>query len=249
MIRPLALKSFSIIAIAVSPLVIGFIHGSSSLAGENNYREISLNFPATGKNRGAPAATVGGGTRSDDTTCLNIQEGEIPLVALMPNRENVAKTATATPNLYWYIPKTKATTGELVLVDENNQEIYFNRFALPKQAGIIKLSIPAKANLKPGHTYSWSMMVICDSRYRNRDKYVEGTLEYVSLEAEVKSQLKNIAPLEQAKLYAQAGIWVETLDLLAQMRGEKPQDWRQILTSVGLEKLVNLPVVGCCSID
>jgi hypothetical protein len=247
MSRILVFKSLSIAAISISPILVGFTYLPSSLEIQNKTMEISLNFPPTGKDRGAPATTAGGGTRSDDTACLNIQEGEMPLAALMPNRENIAKTATATPNLYWYVPSTKANMGELVIVDENGQEIYFNRFALPKQAGIIKLSIPAKANLKPGHTYSWAMMVVCDSRYRNRDKYVEGQLEYISLEPELKSKIKRIATLEQAKVYAQGGIWAETLDLIAQMRTEKPKDWQQLLKSVGLEKLADVPFLECCT--
>ncbi len=44
-------------------------------------------------------------------------------------------------------------------------------------------------------------------------------------------------------MYVEAGIWDETISILAQLREEKPDDsnlfsiWEKVLTSVGLESL------------
>ncbi|MEL4896234.1 DUF928 domain-containing protein [Crocosphaera sp. Alani8] len=208
---------------------------------------ISLNFPDTG-NRDAPKKTTGGGTRSDDQTCLVSEDNEPPLVALMPNRQNTAKTATNTPTFYGYIPTTNATEGEFVLVDQNNQEVYHTQFSLPSNPGIIKLEIPEKANLQPGN-YTWSLMVICDSRYRNRDRYVEGSLEYIPPSQTIENQMKDKPSLERAEVYANASLWFETLDTVVKIKAENPQEWQQLLTSVGLEMLAEVPVINCCQSD
>lgn len=246
--RSKSLQSIGILAVAISPALFGFSSLPSQSSTQSNPTEISLKFPPAGS-RGAPKATAGGGTRSDDTSCISVKEGEIPLVALMPNRENTGKTATATPILYWYVPQTTAITGEFVLTDEDDNEVYQTTFALPVEPGIVKLNIPAKASLKPGKSYSWSFMIVCDSQYRNRDKYVEGVIQYTELSSELKSQLEKKAPLEKAKLYAGNKIWLETLNTVAQLRSKNSIEWEELLKSVGLEVIAQKPFVNCCTAE
>ena len=107
------------------------------------------------------------------------------------------------------------------------------------------MQIPKTVALKQG-SYTWSFMIICDSRYRNRDKYVEGSLEYIALNQDLEGQIQNKPSLEQAELYAESKLWFETLDIVAQMRQENPQAWQELLTSVGLDVLAEVPLINCC---
>lgn len=239
------LKICGIITLLLSPSLLGATQNNAITT--DNTHTISLNFPDTGK-RGAPKRTAGGGTRSDDTTCFTKEDEEPPLVALMPNRDNISKTTMSNPNFYVYLPTTTATEGEFILIDEDNNEIYYTMISLPENPGIIRLQIPKTVSLNKGHQYSWSFMVICDSRYRNRDKYVEGILDYVEIDQQLETQLKQSSSLEKATLYAQAILWHETLDILAQMRTEHPQEWQELLTSVGLEMLIDVPFIQCCEV-
>ncbi len=234
------------VRLLLSLMVLGVFFPLSPVLSSTLYKPslISLNFPDTG-DRGAPKKSAGGGTRSDDQTCLTNEENETPLVALMPNRENKAKTATDTPTFYGYIPPTTATQGEFVLVDENNKEVYYTRFSLPSTPGIIKLEIPETVNLQPGD-YTWSLMIICDSRYRNRDKYVEGSLEYIPSTPGLENQIKDKPSLAKAEVYANESLWFETLDTVAKIKEENPQEWQELLSSVGLEMLVEVPMIDCC---
>lgn len=241
-------QSLGILALAISPFLVSFSSVSPQSLAQSNPTEISLKFPSTG-NRGAPKATTGGGSRGEDAACISAKENEPSLIALMPNRENIGKTAAATPTLYWYIPKSKATSGEFILLDEGNNEAYQTTFALPTQPGIVKLSIPTTAFLQPGKRYSWSFSLICDSQYRNRDQYVEGILEYTELSANLKDQLKNATPLERARLYAKSAIWSETLDIVAQLRRQNRTEWEELLTSVGLEAIAQAPLMDRCIAD
>ena len=241
------LKSLSIVAIAIAPNLMGFTYLPYAAQEQVSPRQIGqIRFPPTG-NRDVPQSTVGGGNRSENTACISTPAGEPPLVAMMPNRENTAKMATATPNLYVYLGQTTAETGELVVTDGEDNEIYFAEFDLPSQPGIVKIGIPRGASLKSGNTYKWSFMVVCHPQYRNRDRVVEGTMEYVELSADDQSKLaKATTATDKAKIYANSTIWYETLDTVAQLRQENLTDWQELLKSVGLEMFVDKPLVDCC---
>jgi hypothetical protein len=243
-------KSFpilAVLAIATSPLLVGFSPFLSPSQRNANTQAISLKFPAA-KDRGAPVTTSGGGARSG-STCMATQEGELSLNALTPNYSNIATTASANPALYFYIPPTKATSGELVITDENDNEIYETTFALPGQPGIVKLTVRPQTALVSGKHYNWSLMIICDSQDRYRDLSSEGKLEYQKLDDATLKSLETKDALEKAKFYANKGLWLDTLDNATQVRTKYPTDWAELLNSVGLEAMSNLPFVDCCAAD
>ena len=60
---------------------------------------------------------------------------------------------------------------------------------------------------------------------------------------------------EQAKLYvealvyANAEIWHETIDNIAQLSDTHPEEWQELLTSVGLEDFAEEQLLSCCTAD
>jgi hypothetical protein len=56
-------------------------------------------------------------------------------------------------------------------------------------------------------------------------------------------------------VYAKAGIWQETISILAQLRHDRPSDrninaaWKELLESVNLTEIANAPLVECCRAD
>ncbi|MGK7933254.1 MAG: DUF928 domain-containing protein [Microcystaceae cyanobacterium] len=233
--------------IGITPFIFGFIPPSSSLLDTSppNPLMSQVTFPPSG-NRGSPETTTGGGTRGEDRNCLYQTENSTPLVAIMPNRENFAKTASLTPVVYVHVPDTIATQAELVIVNSSNQEVYHTQFNLPKTSGIMKVQIPTEANLTAGNTYKWSFMIICDPLYRYKDKYVSGQMEVVKLPQSTENRLNNVSPLEKAQVYATSELWFETLDTIAQLQPQETQAWVSLLTSVGLESLSEKPLERCC---
>lgn len=195
---------------------------------------MSVEFPRT-RDRGSPDSTTGGGTRSGET-CISSQG--TPLTALMPSSRNVGKTVQDTPTLYWYVPETTARTGEFVLIDEDSNEIYFEAFDLPNTPSIVSLTLPAGIDLKVGKNYLWYFSVVCNESDRSHDRYVTGELERTELSQSVKREINRLSPLEQAEIYAEYQIWHETLSLIEQLRLAQPQQWQELLTSVGLEIFV-----------
>lgn len=198
---------------------------------------ISLKFPPT-EQRGATSSTIGGGARRGDSC---IEPGVTPLTALMP-RDNVVTTAAANPLLFWYVPKTTAKSAEFVLLDDNQNEIYRTTFALASTPGIVYLRPPASTALKVGKTYQWQFALNCPVESLDDDpviEFIQGQLQRTAVSSELKSKLAQAQPLEQARLYANARIWPETLMIVAQLRSSYATEWQELLESVGLDDTIS----------
>ena len=204
---------------------------------------VAVEFPA-GPSRDATGRTSGGGTRGD--SC--VIEKTIGLTALMPG-DNVGTTATTEPTLFVYVPKNTAESAELVVIDEEGNPVYSNTFAISNAYGIVKVDLPKDAGLTSGKEYIWQFALVCDLSDRAADKYVQGMLKPVELTNELQSRLREATPLKQAQLYAEAGIWNETLITLADLRDSNPTEWEELLDSVGLREISSEPFSSCCSLE
>jgi hypothetical protein len=241
--QPKKFPFIAILAIVFSPNLVGFSPAPVSPAENAYHQEISVKFPQ-GKNRGGPVTTSGGGTRSGAASCLTTKAGELSLNALTPNYQNVVTTASVNPTLYFYIPSTQATLGELVLTDED--EVYQTLFTLPGQPGIAKLTLQPQTTLVSGKQYKWSLMIICDRQDREQDISIQGKLKYQKLDKAIAQSLEAEDPLKKAEFYANQGYWLDTLENAAKSRSKQPQEWTELLKSVGLGTMSNLPFVECC---
>ncbi len=212
---------------------------------------VSVTFPPT-DNRGAPARTAGAGQRSVNLQCASSQ---LPLTVLAP-ADNVGTTVSARPSLFWYVPQTQAKSAEFIVFEGRDKEVYRTTLVLDGTPGILELSIPEAVYLETGKNYRWFFGLVCNPMDRGEDLFVEGKLQRTQLSFEQNSKLAEATePLEKARVYAQAKIWQETLNLLAQLRRERPRDvkvaeaWEELLDSVQLKALATEPLVDCCRAD
>ena len=209
-------------------------------------QQVSVVFPP-GKDRGAPARSIGTGSRGP------VCDDELvrpPLTALMP-KNNVGTTVAPNPTVYLYVPATTEKQAEFVLVDLTNRKfLYETTFQLSGTPGIIKLTLPKTVELKPGSHYQWHFGIICDPQDQSKNRVLQGFLERKTLSREQERQLEEAdEPLEQAKVYAEAGVWGETLTIIAQLRESNPQVWKDFLDSVDLEEIAPNPIFDCCELD
>jgi Domain of Unknown Function (DUF928) len=242
--------SMSAIATLLSPALFGFTSLPSQLSGPQTAPWlVSVNFPASPGGNG-PARTASGGSRS---TCYveGLGDGVTPMTVLMPSN-NVGTTVEADPDLFLYVPKTNVDGGEVVIIDSAaDREVYVKQFDLSNKPGdtpgIVKLNLEG-ANLQPGKTYSWTFTPFCTSTEGDIEyiqTFVEGHFQRTTLTSDQDVKLKQAdTPLEKAEIYAQARIWNETLELTEQLRPSEPEEWTNLLTSVGLEELVEVPYFG-----
>ena len=209
-----------------------------------------LEFPKTG-GRGAPTRSVGGGTRGEQ--CLASQRGALLLNALTPPDEQITLTAS-NPNiptsLFFYVPEVMdSKEGELYIGDDEGNEIHRQTVSLGTTPGILEVEIPTQDEVgnplyKVDTDYEWEFSVVCDPLDREQDRIVQGSLRRVLPSETLNAQLKTTsAPLQQAELYANEGIWQEALTLAAQLNPTNAKPWQDLLTSVGLQDLANEPFI------
>jgi hypothetical protein len=210
--------------------------------------EVSVKFPPT-EEVGAPSRTGGGGTRSPRGPCIN---SKIPLTALTP-RNNLATTVSAHPTLFWYVPPTTAKSAVFLVSDPQGKEVYQTTLELKNTPGVVKLRLPTTVSLETGKAYRWAFSLICDPDNGDQDVLVEGLLERSELNSKQKAQLAAAKePLQQAEVYAAAGIWQETVALITQLRQDHPNDskiaraWKELLESVGLPAIATESLGKCC---
>jgi hypothetical protein len=171
-------------------------------------------------------------------------------------KNNVITTVSAQPTLFWYIPKTQAKSAKFVVYDNQGQLFYQTTVALQGIPGVVKLSLPKTLGLKIGQEYDWALTLDHNSENEETNTSVGGMIKRTVLTSTQKAQLAAARqPLKQAEVYAKAGIWQETISILAQLRHDRPSDrninaaWKELLESVNLTEIANAPLVECCRAD
>ena len=189
-----------------------------------------------------------GGTHRGSQLC----PAGLSVTPLVPST-NIGLTLTESPTVFVYVPHTSAEI-EFTLLTENEEEIVYEKTFKVDESGIVEISIPATVNnrksLEVGKRYVWSFSTICEPEDRSADAVVKGFVQRVASQSTLKSDLASPDPMTRLNVYAQNGIWYETLATLAQMRRQTPGDarltaqWTELLQSQGLESVADQPLVA-----
>lgn len=195
--------------------------------------------------RGLPGRREGAGTRGP------CPRGNKPLTALIP-ATNLGQTLSAFPTFFFYVPASKSRQAEFELLDDNKQSIYKSSFKITGEAGMVSISLPDTATLSPlavGKDYKWQFTLTCQSDTMSDDLFVEGWVQRVEANPTLVQQLQKATGRDKVVLYAEAGLWYETLMALAELSNTEPNnpaiaaDWTTMLLSVGLNKIASEPLI------
>lgn len=174
----------------------------------------------------------------------------ISLRALVPARGGV--TVDPHPTFWFYIPPAAdldaTLEGYFVLEDAANRPVYETRLILPKTETLLAIELP-KETLPPleiGTSYRWFFTVwnvdpVCGNT-------VSGTLDRVESDPSLSAALAAATSRERSQLYADRGIWYDSISTLAELRRSNPTDttlttqWYDLLRSVGLEEFADVPL-------
>ncbi|WP_223280389.1 DUF928 domain-containing protein [Nostoc sp. PA-18-2419] len=162
-------------------------------------------------------------------------------------------TTSERPTFWFYVPYTQELTAsaEFILQDSAQNDIYRNAIALPQKPGIIGVSLPSNTSLQVWKTYHWYLKVPCNQQQTaSVPIYVEGDIQRVNLDSRMMQQLQTaVNPQQKVAIYAQEGIWFDSLTMLAQLRQKNPhdasvaEDWQSLLRSVNLDNVSTAPLV------
>lgn len=224
---------------AQTPAKLGSSSLSSRIPKQWEFNPKNISFQGNG-----PRRVQAGATRS--SSCFT---SDRPLIALVP-ASGVGTTVAEYPTVFWYQPKTSASSLEFVLLDANQQEIYSTKYSLSKSAGetssaygIMSLTLPALANFSPlkvDQEYQWRLSLVCDPLDRSADLIVGGKIKRVATASNLEPHLQQASAQDQLSLYANERLWHETVSTLVELRRTRPQDaslasaWDKLLESVNL---------------
>jgi Domain of Unknown Function (DUF928) len=193
---------------------------------------------------GVPGRRVAGAARDKKYCILDDQ----PLTALVP-RSNIGLTTEDKPVFYFYVPQTSKQAKYELVVQPKSGGFVKQTYQPSGKSGIVAIPL-TETSLKVGEEYRWHFAVVCNPEARSTDEVVQGSIKRIQPQAELLTKLKNATPQERVTLYAQAGIWQDSLSTLAQLLSSRPTDaelkadWKALLTAegVGLDKEEKSPV-------
>jgi hypothetical protein len=202
-------------------------------------------------NRGLPGRREGGGTRGcwTSTNPNPNPTGQNRLTAIVP-AQNLGYTLSEYPTLFVYVPaafSAKAAAAELILTDDQDNEIYRASFSTGNQSGILRISLPAEANMAPleiGRDYRWSFALVCDPNDPSGNLVVDSWIQRIQPSAELAAAIATASPADLPALYAQSGIWYEAIASLADPYRQPADEaivaqWQNLLNSVGLGSIAS----------
>ncbi len=249
-----------ILTLTFSSLLVSGAEGLAKLAAPNvlptapasqSSFQLALKFKLPP--RGAPGKRRTGAATRD--SCPALENNNEPLTALVPGT-NLGLTVAERPTFWFYVPypPTYRLSVEFWLRDKEENEVYKETFPLTGTPGIVSIRLPETVpSLEVKNLYSWGFSVICNPAHRDEDVFVSGKVERVSLTPALKSQLEAGTPRERIALYAENGLWFDTLTNLAELHRPNQQDealkddWADLWQAVGLEYIISKPLVPCCT--
>lgn len=207
---------------------------------------IQLSQAFKAPNRGEAPPSAGGATRGQ--TCLkDITKFKSLIPGKLPGL-----TTNARPTFYWHLPEGPATKANFLLLANKDQDVvYETTVDLPAKAGVMSFTLPKDAPaLAPNQQYHWFLVAQCNQKNLSANPSVEGWIERVELEPGLMQQIETADLATRATLLANNGIWYDALAASAQLRTQQADSkeakaaWAKLLQSVGLNDLVQAPVLS-----
>jgi hypothetical protein len=203
--------------------------------------------------RGIPGRREAGGTRGSGCIIPASSQNSGQMTALIP-ASTFGRTAAEKLTFFYYIPFILENTPvEFELTDENDNTLYDQSFTLSNtRPGIIQLNFSEQENLPKlvvNKNYRWYLTLKCNADDPSANPVLHGWVQRVKLTNSQKIRIAQADLQERLQLYAEKGLWYETLAILAQLRSSNPTDvslkteWSELLDAVGLTSLADQPFV------
>jgi hypothetical protein len=169
-------------------------------------------------------------------------------------------TAKENPAVWFYIPYSQVIVARIDfnLKDQdssNKKTVYQTSMLPPKQGGIVGFALPKNVRLAVDHLYQWELQLTMKipatskvSPLPNAEKIVvTGWIQRKNLTSILSREIKQSNLTKQADLYGVNGYWYDAFAMVAELRRDYPQDleiqkdWENILESINLDELADLP--------
>ena len=167
--------------------------------------------------RGAPGGRVGGASRGT-------QRDVFVLSVLAPDHSGL--TTREQPSLYWFISNSTSLPVELTVMDPQGiKPILETQLPSPVSAGVHRIRLADyNVHLAPGAAYRWFVSVVPDANRRSKDIMAGGAIERVEMPEGLRAKLAGASKSDVPAIYAQAGLWYDTVAAISELIEGAPQD-------------------------
>ncbi len=170
--------------------------------------------------------TIFGGTRG------GCNGGEQSIRLLAP-KQYMGQTISTHPTFAWITPNVESYPIKFRLFQygENNRLELVKQVELQGTPGMMTWTMPEnEPGLEMGKQYYWQVAIICNVNRPSANPFDEAGLDVVALSPQLETQLSNNPdPLQQAKLYAEAGLWYDAFAQVALLSDPEAIEMRRSL--------------------
>jgi hypothetical protein len=159
------------------------------------------------------------------------------MTALVPSQKTL--TVSAHPTFFIYVPESKVKTGEFVLINQQGKDVYNTVVQLPVKPSILQIQLPKTVALETGSQYKWIFSITCETDGQEFIDTLKVSIQRNELNVPLKNAIEKAkTPLKKAEIYARENLWQDTLMIMAQMRNSQPELWKELLTSIKINKQI-----------
>lgn len=227
----------------LSTVVLGTTVGHSLAQPTDQLNQEVLTLQFNPPDEGLPDNTTGGASRNPDLCRRQYTATKASNLTLLAPNSFIGLTVAEHPSFYIYANQTLSRQLFISLEDEQGEPLYQGIQTLSTNTGLISVDLPVETPiLETGHTYLLSVVPICGESLRPDDPILTGYVQRV-LPPQTSETDTSISSFGQARLYAESGIWYDTLALLGQDLSNEPNNevlinaWESLLTSGGLTEI------------
>jgi Domain of Unknown Function (DUF928) len=210
------------------------------------------------KGREVPQRSSGGASRVGRYALNNTEnpiasQGPAALVAMLPQSYN-GTTIAAHPTIMVYVPESTAKTAVFSLKDDAGNMVYQQQLDVSGKAGLVAIALPSNAPaLNLNQNYQWYMALQVDGALNPTTPYVDGWIQRVAASPELTTAMQQPDGLKQAEVLGANGVWYDCVAKLASLRASQPdrpeldKHWAELLESVGLQDVSQVPLIAAVS--
>jgi Domain of Unknown Function (DUF928) len=173
----------------------------------------------------APPKEAGTGARVDGDGASRGEETVPELLLALTPKTGAATTTRAQPSLFCFQNRSVGKPFLVTITEPKKPYPFFVLFGSDLAAGIKRVDLADfNKTLVPGVEYEWNVLIRPDPANRSADLRASGRIKRVEPSAELTKKLKESPPSEHAAIYAEAGIWYDTLAALGDQLSANPND-------------------------
>jgi hypothetical protein len=194
--------------------------------------------------RGTPSITRGGASRGDIAASQQLQ--------VLAPANHPGFTTAERPTLLVYVPQTTAKLIKVSLRSPDGKRTLFRReIAVPTTPGVMQIELgdASVAPLASNQAYRWYVSLVGNTLDRSTSTIIEGRIERVQPDKTLSERLATAEPNRRPFVYAEAGIWWDTVLTLNTLRQQQPNNsslnahWKSLLDSIGLSAIATAPTL------